>query len=63
MEKWLSGIVEAILCQYIVNVTDVLTNVTKVRELSSCKKCKIEKSITFSSPNTIIENEDMALHY
>jgi len=38
MEKWLSGIVEAILCQYIVNVTDVLTNVTKMEE--SLKKLK-----------------------
>ena len=31
LEKWLSGIVESILAQYSVNVTDVLTNVTKVR--------------------------------
>ena len=33
MEKWLAGIVENILTQYLVNVTDVLNNVTKVNNL------------------------------
>ncbi|XP_023338377.1 conserved oligomeric Golgi complex subunit 2 [Eurytemora carolleeae] len=38
MEKWLAGIVENILTQYLVNVTDVLNNVTKMEE--SLRKLK-----------------------